>query len=59
MKREELLKKLREAGCTFVRHGGNHDWYEQPSTGAHQPVPRHREINEYRARHSLQILTRP
>ena len=33
MKREELLKKLREAGCSFVRHGGNHDWYVQPSTG--------------------------
>ena len=58
MKREELLKKLREAGCSFVRHGGNHDWYVQPATGVQQPVPRHREINERLARHILQLRSR-
>ena len=58
MKREELLKKLREAGCSFVRHGRNHDWYVQPSTGVQQPVPRHREINERLARHILQLMSR-
>ena len=58
MKREALLKTLREAGGSFVRHGGNHDWYVQPSTGVQQPVPRHREINERLARHILQLMSR-
>ncbi len=28
----------------MIRHGGKHDIYHNPSTGASQPVPRHREI---------------
>ena len=59
MKREDLLKKLREAGCSFVRHGGNHDWYVQPATGVQQPVPRHREINELTARAIIRKLSAP
>ena len=59
MKREDLLRQPREAGCNLVRHGGNHDWYENPATGAQQPVPRHREINEHLARHILRILGLP
>ena len=30
-----------------------------PATGAQQPVPRHREINEHLARHILRILLQP
>ncbi len=29
----DLIRKLEEAGCQFVRHGGNHDWYRNPKTG--------------------------
>lgn len=46
MKRADLIRKLEEAGCELVRHGGKHDWYRNPKTGVSQPVPRHREINE-------------
>lgn len=56
MKREELLQRLREAGCRFVRHGGRHDWYVQPKSGVQQAVPRHREINEQLARHIVKML---
>lgn len=54
MKRDDLLRRLREAGCLFIRH----DWYEQPTTGVQQPIPRHREINEQLARHILRQLSR-
>jgi mRNA interferase HicA len=33
MKRTDLIRKLEDAGCKFVRHGGNHDWYSNPKTG--------------------------
>jgi len=56
MKRTDLIRKLDEAGCVFLRHGGNHDWYHNPKTGASQPVPRHREINEFLAKHILKYL---
>jgi mRNA interferase HicA len=56
MKRTNLIRKQDEAGCVFVRHGGNHDWYSNPKTGASQPVPRHREINEFLAKHILKYL---
>ncbi|MBM3811416.1 MAG: type II toxin-antitoxin system HicA family toxin [Acidimicrobiia bacterium] len=58
MKRTDLIRKLEEAGCELVRHGGNHDWYRNPRTGASQPVPRHREINESLAKHILKKITR-
>jgi predicted RNA binding protein YcfA (HicA-like mRNA interferase family) len=56
MKRTDLIRKLEEAGCEFVRHGGKHDWYRNPKTGVAQPVPRHRKINEFLARHILKKL---
>ena len=40
MKRTDLIRKLEEAGCKFVRHGGNHHWYNNPKTRVSQPVPR-------------------
>src|SRR5437870_7540198 len=48
MKRTDLIRKLEEGGCAFVRHGGKHDWYRNPKTGV---VPRHREIKEFLAEH--------
>ena len=53
MKRRELIKKLEEMGCVFIRHGGRHDWYQNPRTKVCQPAPRHKEINENLAKHIL------
>ena len=39
-----------------MRHGGKHDWYQNPVTKACQPVPRYTEINEYLARAIIRKL---
>jgi mRNA interferase HicA len=44
-------------GCVLVRHGGKHDWYSNPRTGASQPVLRHREINDHLARSIIKKLS--
>ncbi|HQJ05661.1 MAG TPA: type II toxin-antitoxin system HicA family toxin, partial [Spirochaetota bacterium] len=46
MKRELLIKKISDFGCVLIRHGGKHDWFQNPKTNISQPVPRHKEINE-------------
>jgi hypothetical protein len=56
MKRTDLVRKLEEGGCLLIRHGANHDWYRNSKTGVSQPVPRHREINEFLAKHILKKL---
>jgi mRNA interferase HicA len=57
MKRRDLIQQLEAMGCVFVRHGGKHDWYQNPQTKVSQPVPRHREIKENLARHILKMLS--
>lgn len=57
MKRRELIKRLEEMGCRFVRHGGSHDWYTNPNTKQSQPVPRHSEINENLAKSIIKKLS--
>ncbi len=56
MKRVDLVKKLEGLGCVFIRHGGRHDWYQNPETKVSQPVPRHREIKEPLAKHIIKML---
>jgi mRNA interferase HicA len=56
MKRRELIQKLLDAGCIFIRAGAKHDLYMNPRTQARQPVPRHREIDENLAKHILKVL---
>ena len=56
MKRKDLIKKIENAGGIFIRHGGKHDWYQNPKTKISQPIPRHKEINEYLAKHILKML---
>ncbi|MEH2142313.1 type II toxin-antitoxin system HicA family toxin [Nostoc sp.] len=56
MKRRDLIKCLEEMGCVFIRHGGKHDWYQNPRTKVSQPVPRHREIKEQLAKHIIKML---
>jgi mRNA interferase HicA len=57
MKRTDLIRTLLQMGCVFIRHGGNHDWYQNPRTGVCEPVPRHREINDHLARHIIKKLS--
>lgn len=44
-------------GSIFIPHGGKHDWYQNPETQVFQPIPRHREIQEYLAKHIIKELT--
>ncbi len=59
MKRVDLLKKLKNLDCEFIRHGGKHDWYQNKQTGACQPIPRHREIKEHLAKSIIKKLSPP
>ena len=57
MKRKDLVKDIEKMGCVFIRHGGRHDWYQNPKTKVSQPIPRHDEIREYLAKHILKMLS--
>lgn len=47
--RPELIRLLRDAGCTFVRHGkGDHDIWRSPITGTAFPVD-HRILSRHTA----------
>jgi predicted RNA binding protein YcfA (HicA-like mRNA interferase family) len=59
LKRRELIKKIEAHGGVLIRHGGKHDWYQNPVTKVCQPVPRNNEINEYLARSILRKLSKP
>ncbi|MBR0275431.1 MAG: type II toxin-antitoxin system HicA family toxin [Prevotella sp.] len=41
MKYNELYKKLKDAGCTLLRHGKSHDIWMNPANGTSVAVPRH------------------
>jgi predicted RNA binding protein YcfA (HicA-like mRNA interferase family) len=56
MKRKDLVRQLEEMGCIFIRHGGRHDWYQNPRTKVTQPVPRHNEINDNLSKHIIKML---
>jgi predicted RNA binding protein YcfA (HicA-like mRNA interferase family) len=56
VKRRDLIETIERLGCALIRHGGKHDWYQNPATKIAQPVPRHREIKEHLARHILKML---
>jgi predicted RNA binding protein YcfA (HicA-like mRNA interferase family) len=57
VKRRDLIEQLESAGCVLLRHGAKHDIYHSPKSGRSQPVPRHREINEFLARKIIKDLT--
>ncbi|MBW2429250.1 MAG: type II toxin-antitoxin system HicA family toxin [Deltaproteobacteria bacterium] len=56
MKRKDLIRNLEKMGCKLIRHGGKHDWYQNPITKISQPVPRHRQIKEFLAKHIIKML---
>ena len=57
----DILVDMNNDGAPDLLVGGqtskNVVWYQNPKTGACQPVPRHREINEYLAKHVLKKLS--
>ncbi|MDR2607253.1 MAG: type II toxin-antitoxin system HicA family toxin [Treponema sp.] len=57
MKQADLVRLLLRKGVIFVRHGANHDWYKNLSTGISEAVPRHREIKEQLAKKIIKNLS--
>jgi mRNA interferase HicA len=57
VKRRDLIGKIEAIGCVLIRHGGKHDWYQNPCSHMAQPVPRYKEINEFLARSILKKLS--
>jgi predicted RNA binding protein YcfA (HicA-like mRNA interferase family) len=58
MKRQDLITILQQFGCILLRHGKKHDIYQNPKSGASEPIPRHRDVNEHLAKHIINSLTR-
>jgi len=59
MKFRDLVNRLVDEGCVFVRHGGGHDVYRNVITGRAEAVPRHREVKEFTARAIIKRLSAP
>ncbi len=56
MKRMDLERKLRRAGCYLKREGASHSLWIHPKDGVVEAVPRHKEIKEPLARKILKNL---
>lgn len=56
MKRSQLIRQLKRAGCVLLGPGARHDIYINPTNGKRQPVPRHTEIDEDLAKHIKKYL---
>lgn len=56
MKRLDLERKLRIAGCYMKREGGSHSLWINPKNGIIEAVPRHTEIKDPLARKILKNL---
>jgi mRNA interferase HicA len=56
MKRLDLERKLRIAGCYLKREGASHSLWINPKTGTIEAIPRHKEIKEPLAKKILKSL---
>ncbi len=56
MKRRDLERRLRIAGCYLKREGASHSLWINPKTGNIEAVPRHAEIKEPLAKKILKNL---
>lgn len=56
MKKYDLERKLRIAGCYLKREGSSHSLWINPNTGKIEAVPRHKEIKEPLAKKILKAL---
>jgi len=57
MKRKDLEKKLRLAGCYLKREGGSHSLWINPKNGVIEAIPRHKEIKEPLAKKILKNMS--
>jgi mRNA interferase HicA len=56
MKRNDLLKRLRQGGCYLKREGRSHSLWVSQISGAMETIPRHNEIPENLAKKILKNL---
>lgn len=56
MKRKDLEKRLRWAGCYLKREGAAHSLWINPRSGVIEAIPRHSEIKEPLAKKILKNL---
>ncbi|MEB3227615.1 MAG: type II toxin-antitoxin system HicA family toxin [Synechocystis sp.] len=56
MKRKELERRLRQAGCYLKREGASHSLWINPKTEVVEAIPRHTEIKEFLAQKILKNL---
>ncbi|AMM42308.1 hypothetical protein HS1_002526 [Candidatus Desulfofervidus auxilii] len=56
MKRHELERRLRIAGCYLKREGKSHSLWINPKTGVIEALPRHNESKEPLAKKILKNL---
>jgi predicted RNA binding protein YcfA (HicA-like mRNA interferase family) len=56
MKRRDLERRLRIAGCYLKREGASHSLWINPKNGAMEAVPRQEEIKEPLAKKILKNL---
>jgi len=56
MKRKQLEKRLRIAGCFLKREGSSHSLWINPKTGVIEAIPRHNQIKEPLAKKILKHL---
>ena len=59
MKRRDLLRHLARHGCAFLREGGNHTVYMNPTARTASTIPRHNDINQGLARKICKDLRVP
>ncbi|WP_407654596.1 type II toxin-antitoxin system HicA family toxin [Catalinimonas niigatensis] len=59
MKRNQLIKHLRQHGCVLLREGANHAIYQNPANGQQSAVGRHRELSDLLCKKVCQQLSIP
>ena len=50
MKRRDLLAHLTSHGCSLLREGARHSWWQNQSLNTRSAVPRHSEVSNHLAR---------
>jgi len=56
MKRRDLERRLRIAGCYLKREESSHALWANPKNGVTEAIPRHNEVKEPLARRILKRL---
>ena len=59
MKRRDLLRHLARHDCTFLREGGNHTVFINPTARKASTIPRHNDLNQDLARKICKDLQVP